>query len=48
MLNCTLLLDSASRFGLKEGTGKFPRDAKKRVFLVSLTRIRTLPSVCFI
>ena len=39
MLNCNLLLDSATRFGLKEGTCKFPRDAKKNIFLVSLTRI---------
>ena len=48
MLNCTLLLDSASQFGLKEGNCKFPRDAKKRHFLVSLIRIYTLPDQCFI
>ena len=36
MLNCLLLLDSASRFGLKDGTCKFPCDAKKTHFLVSL------------
>ena len=29
MLNCILLLDSANRFGLKEGMCNFPRDAKK-------------------
>ncbi len=39
MLNCNLLLDSATRFGLKEGICKFPHDAKKRLFLVSLTSI---------
>ena len=39
MLNCLLLLDSASRFGLKEGTCKFPCDAKKARFLVSLSRV---------
>lgn len=36
MLNCTLLLDSASRFGLIEGTYNLPYDAKKVPFLVSL------------
>ena len=39
MLNCTLLLDSASRFGLKEGMCNFPHDAKKRLFLVSLLSV---------
>ena len=39
MLNCTLLLDSASRFGLKEGNHIIPCDAKKRLFLVSLFSI---------
>lgn len=29
MLNCILLLDSANRFGLKEGTINIPRDARK-------------------
>ena len=29
MLNCNLLLDSATRFGLKEGDFKFPCDAEK-------------------
>lgn len=48
MLNCSLLLDSASQFGLKEGTCKFPHDAKKNIFLVSLTRIIAAPSVYFI
>ena len=31
MLNCLLLLDSASRFGLKEGKVNTPRDAGKTV-----------------
>ena len=35
MLNCILLLDSASRFGLKEGTRKYPHDAGKITFPVS-------------
>ena len=48
MLNCILLLDSANRFGLKEGMCNFPHDAKKRLFLVSLIRIITPPSVSFI
>ena len=42
MLNCNLLLDSATQFGLKEGTYKFPRDAKKILFLVSLRRAYTI------
>ena len=39
MLNCTLLLDSASRFGLKEGKYNFPLDAEIILISVSLTRI---------
>ena len=35
MLNCTLLLDSASRFGLVKGTYNYPSDTKKDYFLVS-------------
>ena len=42
MLNCNLLLDSATRFGLKEGTCKFPRDAEKSLFPVSLGCVYTL------
>lgn len=44
MLNCSLLLDSANRFGLKEGGFKFPCDAKKDGFLVSLLRVRSFLS----
>ena len=36
MLNCTLLLDSASRFGLGKGNKNFRRDAKIAQFLVPL------------
>lgn len=32
MLNCTLLLDSAFRFGLMQGDVKFAGDALKREF----------------
>ena len=39
MLNCSLLLDSASRFGLKEGNYNVPLDAKINLILVSLSRI---------
>ena len=45
MLNCTLLLDSASRFGLKQGNFKRACDAGMLHILVSLIRICTLPSV---
>lgn len=34
-LNCILLLDSATRFGLREGTCNVPVNAKKDFFLVS-------------
>ena len=44
MLNCILLLDSATRFGLKQGNFKCACDAKKRLFLVSLSSIHTLAS----
>ena len=33
MLNCDLLLDSAYRFGLKEGVFKFHGDAENCTFL---------------
>lgn len=33
MLNCNLLLDSASQFGLDKGTRKFTCDAKKLTLL---------------
>ena len=39
MLNCCLLLDSASQFGLKEGTCKTPLDARKALFRVSLLSV---------
>ena len=39
MLNSTVLLDSAHRFGLKEGNNISSRDAKKIIILVSLTSI---------
>lgn len=44
MLNCTLLLDSAFRFGLGEGTGNFPSDAEKIHFLGVHKSCLDLPS----
>ena len=38
MLNCTLLLDSAIRFGLKEGDYNDPRGAEMTLVSVSLSR----------
>ena len=48
MLNCTMLLDSATRFGLRKGNHIFPCDAKNVLFLVSLIIIPTLPFECII
>ncbi len=39
MLNCTLLLDSANRFGLRQGNYESACDAGKMAFPVSYLRV---------
>ena len=41
MLNCTMLLESANRFGLKQGNCKCAYDARKTVFRVSYFSVNT-------
>ncbi len=42
MLNCAMLLDSATRFGLGKGIHILSCDAKNREFLVSLIGVYSI------